>query len=173
MSAELKDLMESADGPLVVVTTVAEDERSGCVVGFHSQAGLDPERYVVWLSKANHTYLVMLRAEHFAVHFLGENDIGLARHFGTQSKEEVDKFADLEWTPGPGGVPLVDGLPNRLVLRRRTMLDESGDHAGVTGDVLEVHRSGGFTPLRLSVANDWQPGRDAEERAVDPGADGG
>ena len=168
MGGELKDLMESADGALVVVTTVAEGERSGCVVGFHSQTGLDPERYAVWLSKANATYRVMLRAEHLAVHFLHEDDTDLAEHFGTQTDDEVDKFADLGWTPGPGGVPLVDGLPHRLVLRKRTVLDEGGDHAGVTGDVLEVHGKGGFTPLRLSAANDWEPGHDAEERAIDP-----
>ena len=168
VSGELKDLVESADGALVVVTTVAEAERSGCVVGFHCQSGLDPERYTVWLSKANHTYRVMLRATHLAVHFLREGDIDLAKHFGTQSDDEVDKFAGLEWTAGPDGLPLVDGLPDRLVLRKRTVLDESGDHAGVTGDVVEVHGEGGFTPLRLSRANHWQPGHDAEDRAIDP-----
>ena len=40
------------------------------MVGFHSQCSVDPGRFAVWLSKANHTYGVALRAEVFAVHFL-------------------------------------------------------------------------------------------------------
>jgi len=171
MSAELKDLVEAADNALAVVTTVAEGERSGCVVGFHSQAGLHPERYALWLSKANHTYRVMIRADHFAVHFLTESDVDMARHFGTQTREEVDKFADIDWSSGPGDVPLVAALPNRVVVRKDTMLDPTGDHVGVFGEIVEVHGEGGFTPFRLSAANHWQPGRDAEERAVDPRAD--
>lgn len=172
MGGELKDLVESADGALVVVTTVAEGETSGCVVGFHSQSGLTPARYALWISKANHTYRVMIRADHFAVHFLTEDDVDVARHFGTQTEDEVDKFADLGWTPGPGGVPLVDALPHRIVVRKDTMLDPTGDHVGVFGEIVEVHGEGGFTPFRLSAANHWQPGHDAEDRAIDPEGDG-
>ena len=36
-------LMASTDPPLIVVTTVAEDERAGCLVGFHAQSSIDPQ----------------------------------------------------------------------------------------------------------------------------------
>jgi len=160
--------MESADAPLVVVTTAAEDEPAGCVVGFHGQSSIEPEQYAVWLSKANHTYRVGLRAEFLVVHFLRDVDRDLARHFGTQSEDDVDKFADVEWRPGPGGAPLLDALPNRLTMRRSVILDDGGDHVCVTGEVIDVE-SDDFTPLRLSAAADWEPGREADERAVDPG----
>lgn len=171
MSDALSRLMEAADSPLVIVTTAAEDEPAGCVVGFHCQSSIEPERYAVWLSKANHTYRVGLRAEYFAVHFLRESDRELARHFGTQSEIDVDKFADIGWSPGPGGVPLVDGLPHRLTMRRSMILDDGGDHVCVTGEVVDVDGGDGFVPLRLSVAADWEPGREPEERAVDPRQD--
>ena len=167
MSDALPNLMESADSALVVVTTVAEDERAGCVVGFHCQSSIEPERYAIWLSKANHTYQVALRAERLAVHFLGEDDLDLARRFGTSSEDEVDKFADLAWTAGPGGVPLIDDLPNRLILRRTSILDDGGDHVCVSGEVVDVD-GGEFTPMRLSAAADWEPGHEAGERAIDP-----
>lgn len=167
MSDALPNLMESADSALVVVTTVAEDERAGCVVGFHCQSSIEPERYAVWLSKANHTYQVALRAEHLAVHFLGADDLDLAQRFGASSEDEVDKFADLAWTAGPGGVPLIDDLPHRLMLRRTSILDDGGDHVCVSGEVVDV--SGGeFTPMRLSTAADWEPGHEPGERAIDP-----
>jgi flavin reductase (DIM6/NTAB) family NADH-FMN oxidoreductase RutF len=68
-------LIASLDPPMAVVTTASDRERAGCVVGFHAQSSIDPERYVVWLSKANHTFRVGVHARHFAVHFLGEDDL--------------------------------------------------------------------------------------------------
>lgn len=164
-------LMSAADSPLVIVTTAAEGEPAGCVVGFHCQSSIEPEQYAVWLSKANHTYRVGLRAEVFAVHFLSESDRELARHFGTQSEDDVDKFADIRWSSGAGGVPLLDGLPHRLTMRRSMIVDDGGDHVCVTGQVTEVDGGDEFVPLRLSAAAGWEPGREPEERAIDPGQD--
>lgn len=167
MSDALPRLM-SADAPLMIVTTVAEDEPAGCLVGFHSQSGIEPARYAVWLSKANHTYRVGLRAEFFAVHFLRDSDRDLARRFGTQSEDDVERFADLGWSPGPGGVPLIDDLPHRLTLRRLTMLDDGGDHVCVSGEVTDIRCDETFRPLRLTAAADWEPGHEPDERAIDP-----
>ena len=63
-------LMGALDAPMAVVTTTAGGERGGCLIGFHAQSSIDPARYTVWLSKANHTYRLALRASHLAVHFL-------------------------------------------------------------------------------------------------------
>ena len=102
----LDDLMGSVDSPLIVVTTSAEGERAGCLIGFHSQGSIDPEHYCFWLSKANHTYRVALRSERFAVHFLTDVDRESARHFGSLSGMETDKFAGLDFTDTEDGVPL-------------------------------------------------------------------
>ena len=37
-------LMASVDAPMVVVTTAVAGERAGCLVGFHSQSAIDPQR---------------------------------------------------------------------------------------------------------------------------------
>ncbi len=87
--------MASLDPPMVVVTTAVAGERAGCLVGFHSQSSIDPPRYDVWLSKANHTYRVALRSTHLAVHLLTADDLAVAEHFGTLTGDEVDKFADV------------------------------------------------------------------------------
>ena len=42
---ELDALMADLDGPMVIVTTAAGDARSGCLVGFHAQCGMEPPRY--------------------------------------------------------------------------------------------------------------------------------
>jgi flavin reductase (DIM6/NTAB) family NADH-FMN oxidoreductase RutF len=102
-------IMASLDSPLVVVTVAAAEpgELAGCLVGFHSQSSIEPGEYSIWLSKANHTYRVALRATHVAIHFLTPPDLPLAELFGTRTGDDVDKFADLAYELGPGGVPVL------------------------------------------------------------------
>ncbi len=61
-------VVSSQDPGLIVVTTAEAGERAGCLVSFHSQSSIGPQRYCVWLSKANHTYRVALRSTHLAIH---------------------------------------------------------------------------------------------------------
>lgn len=161
-------LMASVDTPLVVVTTVAEGEQAGCLVGFHAQSSIAGEHYCLWLSKANHTYRTSLCSTHFAVHFLTQDDLEMARRFGTETGERTDKFAGLDIESDEHGVPLVKDLPNRILLDRLTTLDDGGDHVCVTSRVRQAQTAGRFTPLRLSDADHLEPGHAADERAVSP-----
>ena len=164
----LDDLMGSVDSPLIVVTTSAEGERAGCLVGFHSQASIDPEHYCFWLSEANHTYRVALRADHFAVHFPTTADSELARFFGSRSGSETDKFAGLDFTVTEDGVPLLADLPNRLIVERIAMLDDGSDHVCLTARVIAIEFGQSFTPLRPSQLGDLKPGHGSDERAIRP-----
>lgn len=161
-------LVSSIDPPLIVVTTAVEGERAGCLVGFHVQSGIDPAHYCVWLSKANHTYRVALRASHFAVHFLTSDDLALAERFGTQTGQDTDKFAGLDVEVDPYGVPLLTACPNRITVERIAALDDGGDHLCLTTKVLSACSEEGFGPLRVSDAAHLDPGHAAEERAIQP-----
>lgn len=161
-------LMAEADPAMVVVTTVADGARAGCLVGFHSQASIEPEGYCVWLSKANHTYRAALVATHFAVHFLRAEDMALAERFGTRSGEDGDKFAGVEVEPDTSGVPLLVECPDRLVMERVALVDDGGDHVCVTGRVLTAHCTGRSTVLRESAVAHLRPGRSAGDRAIVP-----
>ena len=160
--------MAAADPPLIVLTTAAEDEQAGCLVGFHVQSSITPQHYCVWLSKANHTYRVGLRATHFAVHFLTTDDLTLAERFGTLSGEDTDKFAGLDVDLDEYGVPLLDACPNRMSLERISLLDDGGDHVCLTTRVSSAHTTGDFKPLRVSDATHLDPGHGSEERAIQP-----
>jgi flavin reductase (DIM6/NTAB) family NADH-FMN oxidoreductase RutF len=157
-------LIASLDPAMAVVTTASDRERAGCLIGFHAQSSIEPPRYVVWLSKANHTFRVGLHARWFAVHFLSEDDIELARRFGTVSGDRVDTFADCSWEPGPDGLPLLADCPRRFVATRVALLDEGGDHVCVVLEPTDVAPGAPFRPLRLSHTDDLQPGHEAEER---------
>jgi flavin reductase (DIM6/NTAB) family NADH-FMN oxidoreductase RutF len=161
-------LMASLDGPMVVVTTAVAGERAGCLVGFHAQSAIEPERYCVWLSKANHTYRVALRSTHLAVHFLTQDDLDVAEHFGTLTGDDTDKFEGVAFDEGPDGVPLLERCPQRLVVRRVALLDEGGDHVCLTTECLDAETAGAFRPLRLSQVKQLVPGHEADERADPP-----
>ena len=171
MSAQTEpfdEIMASLDTRMIVVTSAVAGERAGCLVGFHAQSSIDPRRYTIWLSKANHTYRVASRATHVAVHFLSSSDTELAAHFGTLTGDAVDKFAGLDVTVGPGSVPLLSVCPNRFVARRVALLDEGGDHVCVVVEPVDVHSAGPFTPLTFSQVKQVDPGHGTEERPEPP-----
>ena len=167
-SAPFDELVARLDPAMAVVTTVVDDERAGCLVGFHAQCSIEPQRYAVWLSKANHTYRVALRSTVLAVHFLDRSQEAVARLFGTRSGDEIDKFAHCRWEPGAGGVPVLQDCPNRFVGRRVALLDEGSDHVCLVLEPTDAQAGDSFTPLRLSDVAHLHPGHEAEERPTPP-----
>ena len=164
--AAFKDLIAQLDYPMIVVTTATAGERAGCLVGFHTQSSIDPERFAVWLSKANYSFRVALFAETFAVHALAATDTELATLFGAQTGDEIDKFGRCRWTEGPDGVPLLDDCPNRLVARRIGAFDDGGDHVCVVLEPLRSEVAGPFEPLSSRQVRHLQAGHDVHDRPV-------
>lgn len=117
--------------PMFVVTAAAGGRRAGALVGFLTQCSIDPPRLLVCLSKKNHTYRVAREAALLVVHFLGTEDQALARLFGEQSGDQVDKFAACTWDPGPAGTPVLQGCRGWV---SGQVLDHTdlGDHVGFT-----------------------------------------
>jgi flavin reductase (DIM6/NTAB) family NADH-FMN oxidoreductase RutF len=121
-------VVSQLDYPMIIVTAAAGDERSGCLVGFHTQCSIDPARFLVCLSSRNHTFAVATRSDRLAVHFLDEDDYELSLLFGEQTGDEVDKFAACDWQE-KHGAPVLTGTRAWFVGRvlERVPL---GDHVG-------------------------------------------
>ncbi|MFE6748145.1 flavin reductase family protein [Kitasatospora purpeofusca] len=116
------------DYPVYVVTAPGRVP-AGCLVGFAGQCSIDPVRFVVWISKANHTHGAALAAAALGVHLLPPGH-GLAELFGGRTGDDTDKFAEVEWYRGPYGVPVLPAAPAWFVGR---VLDRAdwGDHTGL------------------------------------------
>ena len=122
---------DRTDYPLTVVTTVDRDgERSGCLAGFVTQCSIEPPRFLVCLSKVNHTFEVVRRARFLTLHLLGDRQTGTASIFGEQSGDTVDKFVGVDWHPGTGGVPVLDDCVAWLTMSIIDRFDV-GDHAAL------------------------------------------
>lgn len=106
--AAFETLVGLLDYPMFVVTTAADGQRAGCLVGFATQVSIRPRRFLVGLSNKNHTYRIARQAEHLAVHLLSGEQLELARLFGEQTGDEHDKFAQCGYHDGPHGLPILD-----------------------------------------------------------------
>lgn len=157
---ECDAFVEGLDYPLFVVTAGSAGQADGCLVGFATQASIDPPRFLVCLSRQNRTYRIARGSEFLAVHVLAPDQHDLAERFGGESGDDVDKLATVAWRPGPGGVPLLEQLPRVLVGRvlERFVL---GDHVGHLLQPVEVEADGSEPALMLHDADDVEAGHSA------------
>lgn len=137
----------------VAVVTAATTEGP---VGFTCQTfgslSLTPMLITFSAHTAGHSWPRVRDVARIGVSVLSADQEGLARVFATSG---ADKFADTEWSPGPGGAPLLDGA---LAHFEGQILGVTthGDHDQVvaTVDFAEAHPGqpllyyrGGFTAL--------------------------
>lgn len=160
-AAAFDNLVALLDYPMFVVTTVAHDHPSGCLVGFTSQTSINPPRFLVGLSRRNHTFTVAQESEYLAIHLLPRDELALAKLFGEKTGDETDKFAECAWHSGPEGMPILDAAPAWFVGRVIQRFD-LGDHVGHL-----IEPVAGSAPdeldalITFSDVRDLEPGHDA------------
>ena len=153
-------LVAQLDYPMFIATVVAGDERSGCLIGFATQSSIDPPRFLAGISDKNRTFRVAREADSMAIHLVPEDAGELAELFGGETGDEVDKFARCEWREGPGGVPLLDGCPNRFVGRILERID-FGDHVGMVLEPFFAEANEESAQLGFHRAKRIEPGHEA------------
>jgi flavin reductase (DIM6/NTAB) family NADH-FMN oxidoreductase RutF len=161
MTEAFEKLASLLDYPMFVVTTRVDDETAGCLVGFTSQVSIRPPRFLVGLSKRNHTFQVAEGATHLAVHLIERRHGELARLFGGETGDEVDKFARCAWRSGPNGIPILDGAAGWFVGEVLSRYD-LGDHVGFLLEPVDGRAPDTFEQLvTFSDVRDLDPGHDA------------
>ena len=153
-------LVAQLDYPMFIATVAAGGERAGCLIGFATQCSIHPPRFVAGISDKNHTFGVAMRAENMAIHLVPADATRLAELFGGETGDEVDKFERAAWRPGPGGVPLLDGCPDRFVGRIVERAD-FGDHTGMVLDPFFAEVSEDIELLDFHRAKRIEPGHPA------------
>ncbi|MCI4676251.1 flavin reductase family protein [Candidatus Mycolicibacterium alkanivorans] len=146
---------------MFVVTTSAPERLAGCLVGFTSQTSIHPPRFLVGLSRKNHTFTVATEADHLAVHLLPRAELPIAELFGGQTGDTVDKFAQCAWHRGPAGVPILDAAPAWFVGKIIRRFD-AGDHVGHLVEPVAGRAPDDLGELiTFSDVRDLEPGHEA------------
>jgi flavin reductase (DIM6/NTAB) family NADH-FMN oxidoreductase RutF len=151
------------DAPMAIVTAFDGHERSGCLVGFHTQCSIVPRRWLACISKPNHTYRVAAGAQRLVLHLLRSDQHDLAQLFGGETGDALapaTKFERCAWHPAADGTPVLDGcdwIAGTVVERI-----DFGDHVG---HLIEVDDAGlGHAPadqLGARAVHDIRPGHPA------------
>jgi flavin reductase (DIM6/NTAB) family NADH-FMN oxidoreductase RutF len=159
-TATFNALVGDLDYPMFIVTTSAGGERAGCLVGFATQTSIDPSRFLVCLSRSNHTYRVARRARTLAVHWVPADAAELAELFGGETGDAVDKFARVAWHPGPGEAPILEDCPSWFAGRILERVD-AGDHVAFLLEPVAAHRDANADELSFHRARRIAPGHPA------------
>jgi len=161
-AAAFNAAMGQLDMPMQIVTAAVpeEGERGGCLVGFASQCSIDPPRFMVWLSKKNHTLKIARRSDVLAVHFPTPDQFDIAARFGTRSGDDLDKLATERWHEGPHGVPVLDDIQRWFAGRITERLD-AGDHVAFMLDPIEGSVEGEAPQLGFQAVKHLDSGHDA------------
>lgn len=157
---EVHRLVSALDYPMFIVTAAVGEERAGCLVGFATQCSIDPPRFLVCLSDKNRTFRVAQEAESMVVHLVPDDADELADLFGGETGDEVDKFARVEWQPGPGGAPVLEACENWFAGRVLERIP-AGDHCAYLLEPTEAHGAEHETPFSFHRARRIEPGHEA------------
>ena len=131
---------------VTVITTVGADGRKvGLTANSFSSVSLNPP-LVLW-SLVNHSPSMQAfqDASHFCINVLRQDQSDIALHFARPSE---DKFAGMNWQPGLGGAPKLEGVLAQFECRNSYRY-YGGDHVIFLGAV-EAYNHHQGDPLLLS-----------------------
>jgi 3-hydroxy-9,10-secoandrosta-1,3,5(10)-triene-9,17-dione monooxygenase reductase component len=125
------------------VTAAPSGEPAGLIVNSLTSVSLEPPLVSFCPSRDSLTWSRMRRAGRFGVNLLGRQHERFAIR---ATPAGTDRFAGLDWEPGPGGTPL---LTDALASLECEIVAEhpAGDHWIVVGRVDELHVSPVNEPL--------------------------
>ncbi|POX42398.1 oxidoreductase [Streptomyces sp. Ru73] len=147
------DLMKQVNRQFItgvtVVTTRDAGTPKGLAVNAFSSISLDPATVMVCVQHTSSTHDCLFRADHLAINILSTDQLDVVTTFARKSD---DKFADLEWEPGPYGSPLIARSSAQMEVEIRERLQASTHtvficrvvHAAVTENPPMVYASGKF-----------------------------
>ena len=107
---------------VTVVTVLDGDVPRGLAVNAFASVSLDPPTVMVCVQRTSSTHDCLFRAGHLAINILSTDQLDVVQRFATKSP---DKFAGLDWRPGPFGSPLLDRSSAQMEVQIRERLQAS------------------------------------------------
>jgi flavin reductase (DIM6/NTAB) family NADH-FMN oxidoreductase RutF len=108
MTAPDPDLMRKINRQFVtgvtVVTTMDGSRPRGLAVNAFANVSLDPPTVIVAVQHTSSTHESLFQADYLAINTLSVDQLDVVHRFASKSE---NKFADLDWTCGPNGSPLI------------------------------------------------------------------
>ncbi len=116
---------------VTIVTTHVDGAPRGLAVNAFASVSLTPPLVLVCVASTSNTHQHLFRSEHFAVNVLSVDQAEVVRRFAAK---DVDKFAGLDWHPGPAGSPILAGTSAYLEAAARERIRAS-THTVFVGEI--------------------------------------
>jgi 3-hydroxy-9,10-secoandrosta-1,3,5(10)-triene-9,17-dione monooxygenase reductase component len=141
--SSLRDALGRFATGVAFVTAAPDGEAAGLIVNSLASVSLEPPLVSFCPSRSSLTWSRMRRAGRFGVNVLGRQHEPFAER---ATPPGADRFAGLDWEPGPGGIPL---LTDALSTLECEIVAEhpAGDHWIVVGRVDDLRISPVKDPL--------------------------
>ena len=136
-------------GVTVITTRDADGRPRGLAVNSYASVSVEPPLVLVCVQKSSSSHPALFATGHLGVNVLSNRQLDVVRTFAGKGP---DKFADLPWTAGPFGSPLIDGtaarleaeIKERMQARTHTVFIARVRHAEVTDLDPMIYRAGRF-----------------------------
>ena len=132
-----------ATGVTIVTARAADGTLVGLTANSFNSVSLAPPLVLWSLSRRAASMVALRTGSHYAINILAADQKHLAERF---AKKDIDRFADVGFTQGTGGAPLLDGAAASFECFNRSRYDE-GDHVIFVGEVERCARRDGASPL--------------------------
>lgn len=132
-----------ATGVTIVTARTPEGAFVGLTASSFNSVSIDPPLVLWSLSRAAASMSAFSTGSHYAINILAADQQALAQRFATRG---VDRFADVEFTEGVGGAPLLTGAAATFECFNRSRYRE-GDHVIFVGEVERCAHRAGASPL--------------------------
>ncbi|WP_289041686.1 flavin reductase family protein [uncultured Aliiroseovarius sp.] len=123
---------------VTVVTANSPRGPLAMTVNSFTSVSLDPPLILWCPARVSARHDAFVKAEHFAVHLLRDNQIDIARHFARQGED----FADMTWRTDYHDVPVIEPCLARFDCTTENVV-AGGDHSIVLGRVHRVSTNDG------------------------------
>ena len=121
---------------IYIVTAQARGKKNGMTAAWVSQVSFKPPLLMVAIAPTRVTHALIKISGFFAINTLSEDQIELAKYFGTHSGKNVDKFANIAYIEAGNGSPVLKEAMAYVECKLVNAF-EAGDHTLFIGEVLE------------------------------------
>jgi flavin reductase (DIM6/NTAB) family NADH-FMN oxidoreductase RutF len=118
---------------IYVLTTSYQDEVNGMIASWASQISYDPPLVAVAVHPNRYSHRLIEKSRAFALHIISREQKDLLKRF--KGPDPAAKFADLRWSRGITGAPLLNDCLAYLDCRVKTTLNP-GNHTLFIGEVV-------------------------------------
>lgn len=138
-----RDVLGHFPTGVTAVTAVNEGRPVGMAIGSFTSVSLDPPLVAFLPTKDSSSWGDIRAAGSFCVNIMAQDQMATC---GVMASRADDKFADVEWRPGPTGAPIIEGSIAYIDCTIEAVHD-GGDHDIVVGRVVELEVLDAKDPL--------------------------